>query len=74
MEGVSLHEIIPPLSHEEKIHLFNSRLAKGGRVSMTKEQLARWREGLPRALKEERSRLDEGELPARMSIWRVTNS
>ena len=69
-----LHETTPPLSHEEKVHLFNPRLAKAGKVSMTREQLASWREGLPRALTEDRSRLDEGKLPERMSLRRVSRS
>ena len=53
--------------------LFNAKLARSGAVQMTRDELARWREGLPRAMQAERSTLDEGGLPERMSIRRVTS-
>ena len=38
--GIPLAEVRPPLRHEERCQLFNARLAKGGVVQMTSEELA----------------------------------
>ena len=70
---IPLAEVRPPLSHEERCQLFNARLARAGVVYLTREALATWREGLPCAMQAQRSTLDEGGLPERMTIRRVTS-
>ena len=70
---ILLAEVRPPLSHEERCQLFNAKLARAGVVYLTREELTAWREALPRAMEAERQTLDDGGLPARMGIRRVTS-